>query len=213
MGRATSYNVQKLFGIGEKLKLHFTYQIGESLYINVTNRCNADCIFCDRKGEAVVSGYKLKMDKSQEPDAEVYIKEIADPTEYKEIVFCGYGEPTIRWDVVKEVAAYVKQNGGSTRLNTDGHGSVINKRDITPELKGLIDTVSISLNSTDPEQYAKLMRVDPAMHAEMLKFAREANKFSKVVMSIVGLNEVDSEKAKTFVVEELGVTFREREYF
>ena len=213
VGRATSYNVKKLFGIGEKLELRYTYQIGNSLYINVTNRCNADCIFCDRKGAAVISGYKLKMEKSQEPDADVYIKEIGDPKAYKEIVFCGYGEPTIRWEVVKEVAAYVKQNGGITRLNTDGHGNVINKRDITPELEKLIDSVSISLNSTDPEQYAKLMRVDPELHGEMLKFARDANKYSEVIMSIVGLNEVDSEKARRFVTEELGVKFREREYF
>lgn len=213
VARATSYNVQKLFGIGEKLKLHFTYQIGESLYINVTNRCNADCIFCDRKGAAVVSGYKLKMDKSQEPEADIYIKEIGDPKDYKEIVFCGYGEPTIRWDVVKEVAAYVKKAGGKTRLNTDGHGNVINKRDITPELQDHIDTVSISLNSTDADQYAKLMRVDPAMHGEMLKFAKDASNYSEVIMSIVGLSEVDSEEAKKFVTEKLGVKFREREYF
>lgn len=213
VGRATSYNVHKLFGIGEELKLHYTYQIGESLYINVTNRCNADCIFCDRKGKAVISGYKLKMDKSQEPAAEVYTKEIGDPKKYNEIVFCGYGEPTIRWDVVKEVAAYIKANGGKTRLNTDGHGNVINKRDITPELKDLIDTVSISLNSTDPDQYAKLMRVDPEMHAEMLKFAKDADKYSNVIMSVVGLNAVDTEKAKKFVTEKLGVNFREREYF
>lgn len=213
VGRSTSYNAHKLFGIGDGLKLSFTYQIGQSLYINVTNRCNADCIFCDRKGEAVVKGYNLKMKKSEEPEAEVYINEIGDPTKFKEIVFCGYGEPTIRWDIVKKIAGYVKANGGQTRLNTDGHGNFINKRDITPELKGLIDTVSISLNSTDPEQYAKLMRVDPSMHAEMLNFAKKAKKFSHVVLSIVGLSEVDTEAAKKFVTEEVGVDFREREYF
>ncbi|MCL6097386.1 MAG: YchF/TatD family DNA exonuclease [Bacteroidetes bacterium] len=213
VGRSTSYNAHKLFGIGDGLKLSFTYQIGQSLYINVTNRCNADCIFCDRKGEAVVKGYNLKMKKSEEPEAEVYINEIGDPTKFKEIVFCGYGEPTIRWDIVKKIAGYVKANGGQTRLNTDGHGNFINKRDITPELKGLIDTVSISLNSTDPEQYAKLMRVDPSMHAEMLDFAKKAKKFSHVVLSIVGLSEVDTEAAKKFVTEEVGVDFREREYF
>ncbi|MCX7911303.1 MAG: radical SAM protein, partial [Endomicrobia bacterium] len=96
------------------------------------NRCNADCIFCDRKGEAIISGYKLKMPKNLEPPAETYIKEIGDPKQYKEIVFCGYGEPTIRWDVVKEIAKYVKDNGGKTRMNTNGHGNIINKRDITP---------------------------------------------------------------------------------
>ena len=213
VGRSTSYNAHKLFGIGDGLKLSFTYQIGQSLYINVTNRCNADCIFCDRKGEAVVKGYNLKMKKSEEPEADVYINEIGDPKKFKEIVFCGYGEPTIRWDVVKKIAAHVKANGGQTRLNTDGHGNFINKRDITPELEGLIDTVSISLNSTDPDQYAKLMRVDPSMHAEMLDFAKKAKSFSHVVLSIVGLSEVDAEAAKKFVTEEVGVDFREREYF
>ncbi|MFA5806513.1 MAG: TatD family hydrolase, partial [Melioribacteraceae bacterium] len=114
VGRATSYNAYKLFGIGMKPRLSYTYQIGQSLYINVTNRCNADCVFCDRKGEAVINGYSLKMTKSEEPDAGVYIKEIGDPKNYKEIVFCGYGEPTIRWEFVKQVAKYIKDNGGST---------------------------------------------------------------------------------------------------
>lgn len=213
VGRTTSSNVNKLFGIGMKPELHFTYQIGQSLYINVTNRCNADCVFCDRKGDAIINGYSLKMAKSQEPDAEVYIKEIEDPKRFKEIVFCGYGEPTIRWDVVKAVAKYIKENGGTTRMNTDGHGNYINKRDITPELEGLIDTVSISLNSTDPDQYAKLMRVDKSMHDEMIRFAKGAKNFTHVVLSIVGLNQIDKELAKKFVTEEIGVDFREREYF
>lgn len=213
VARTTTYNTYKLFGIGDKPELCFTYQIGQSLYINVTNRCNADCVFCDRKGAAVVKGYNLKMSKSEEPPAETYIKEIGDPKNYKEIVFCGYGEPTIRWEVVKDIAKYVKDNGGQTRLNTDGHGNFINKKDITPELKDLIDTVSISLNSVNPKQYAQLMNVDTELHAEMIDFAKEANKFSHVVMTIVGLNEVDSEAAKKFVTEEMGVDFREREYF
>ncbi len=213
VARTTSWNAYKLFGIGEKMKLSFTYQIGESLYINVTNRCNSDCVFCDRKGDAVINGYNLKMSKSEEPDAEVYISEIGDPTKYKEIVFCGYGEPTIRWDVVKKIATFVKANGGKTRMNSDGHGSFINKRDITPELQGVIDTVSISLNSTDKVQYAKLMRVDESMHAEMIDFAKKAKNFTNVVMSIVGLSSVDTENAKQFVSDKIGVEFRVREYF
>jgi TatD DNase family protein len=213
VGRTTSYNTFKLFGIGMKPKLSFTYPIGQSLYVNVTNRCNADCIFCDRKGEAIINGYNLKMSKSEEPESEVYIKEIGDPKKFKEIVFCGYGEPTIRWDVVKQIAQYVKDNGGITRMNTDGHGNFINKKDITSELKGLIDSISISLNSVDALQYAKLMRVDPSLHKEMLDFAKKAKNYTHVVLSIVGLNEVDSEAAKKFVTEDIGVDFREREYF
>ncbi|MFH0736354.1 MAG: TatD family hydrolase [bacterium] len=213
IARTTSMNAYKLFGIGKMPKLSFTYPIRKSLYVNVTNRCNADCVFCDRKGEAIISGYNLKMKKSEEPEAQIYITEIGDPKKYDSIVFCGYGEPTIRWDVVKEVAKYVKENGGSTRLNTDGHGSFINKHDITPELKGLIDVVSISLNSVDAAQYAKLMRVDESLHAEMIDFAKKAKNYSHVVMSIVGLNEVDAEVAKNFVINEIGVDFRLREHF
>ena len=213
VARSTSYNTYKLFGIGSKPKLSYTYQLKNSLYINITNRCNADCVFCDRKGEAVVKGYNLRMKRSEEPPAEVFIEEIGDPKKYKEIVFCGYGEPTILWDVVKEVARYAKDNGGITRLNTDGHANFILKRDITPELEGLIDIVSISLNSPDREQYAQLMRVHPKLFDEMIDFTQKVKRYSKVVMTIVGLNEVDSAKAKKFTVETLGVEFREREYF
>lgn len=213
IARTTSLNAYKLFGIGKMPSLSYTYKIGNSLYINVTNRCNADCVFCDRKGDAMIAGYSLKMKKSQEPDAEVYIKEIGDPKQYDSVVFCGYGEPTIRWDVVKQVAKYVKDNGGKTRMNTDGHGNYINKRDITPELKGLIDVVSISLNSVDPDQYAALMRVDKKLHAEMIDFAKKAKNYSHVVMSVVGLSSIDTEIAKKFITDEIGVDFRLRPYF
>jgi TatD DNase family protein len=195
---------------GGKPQPIYTYKIGRALYVNVTNRCNADCVFCDRKGAATVHGYLLKMKPSQEPAADVYISEIGDPRKFSEIVFCGYGEPTLRWDIVKQVAGYVKQHGGFTRMNTNGHGNFINKRDITPELKGLLDTVSISLNSTDAEQYAALMRVAPRMHAEMIEFARKAKDFTRVVMSIVGIAAVDAAAAKKLVIDQVGVEFRER---
>lgn len=153
------------------------------------------------------------MSKSEEPSAEAYIHEIGDPKRFREIVFCGFGEPTIRWAVVKEVAQYVKSSGGSTRLNTNGHGNFINGKDITSELKNLIDTVSISLNSADSNQYSKLMRVDAKLHEEMMNFAKSANAYSHVVMSIVGIDDVDKKAAEKLVVEKIGVDFREREYF
>ncbi|PJA99709.1 MAG: radical SAM protein [Ignavibacteriales bacterium CG_4_9_14_3_um_filter_30_11] len=214
VGKATSYNAYKFFGIGEMPKVSFTYQLNGNLYINITNRCNSSCYFCEREGEAVLKGYNLSMKKNEEPGAEVYIKEIGDPKKYKEIIYCGYGEPTIRWDVVKEISKYVKENGGTTRLNTDGHGNVINKKDITPEMKGLIDIVSISLNSADPEQYAKIMGIDVAMFDETKNFVMKAKQFVKeVVLTIVQVDEIDIEKARKFTEEKLGVTFRERPYF
>ena len=213
VSRYTSYNVFRMFGIGSKPGTSFTYKIKNSLYINVTNRCNADCVFCDRKGEAVRSGYNLKMSREMEPAAEVYMNEIGDPKKYDEIVFCGYGEPTIRWNVVKEVAAFVKQKGGKTRINTNGHGSYINHQDITPEMENLIDVVSISLNTSDPEEYARLFQVDKSLFNEAMNFIRNSKKYvSKVIVSIVDYNNVNHEKVKK-MTEEIGVEFRVREYY
>ena len=214
VGRISSLNSFRFFGIGSPPKTSYTYLLGNSLYINITNRCNADCTFCRRKEDPFLRGYNLGMKKSQEPTADVYIKEIGDPTKYDEIVFCGYGEPTIRWGIVKEIAKYVKENGGKTRINTDGHGNLINKRDITPEMKDLIDVVSISFNSFDSKQYAKLMRVSENHFEEMKNFARLAKPFvKKVVMSVVSLDEVEIEKSRKVVEEEIGAEFRVRNYF
>lgn len=214
VARVTSYNVFRMFGIGSKPGTSFTYKIGNSLYINITNRCNANCEFCDRNGESVISGYNLKMSKSEEPDSSVYIKEIGDPKQYKEIVFCGYGEPTLRWDVVKAVAKYVKENEGRTRLITNGHGNLINKRDIVPELNGLIDVVSISFNSADPRQYSEIMGLETRYFNEMISFAKDAKDYvEKVVMTVITMDEINIERAKKTVEEKIGAEFRVRQYF
>ncbi len=210
---ATNYNVRRLFGIGPLPEPSIVYPLKDALYINLTIRCNADCTFCDRKGDAVIKGHNLKI--TREPTATEVIESIGDPLRYTEIVFCGYGEPTIRLDALKDVARWVKQQGGRTRLNTDGHGSIINKRNIVPELTGLIDAVSISLNSTDPEQYGALMRLDGGKYfAAMVEFAKEAVKLlPKVTMTIVDLEDVDTGKARAFVENEIGAVFQSRRLF
>jgi TatD DNase family protein len=214
VARITSFNTFKIFGIGSKPDTAFTYKIGNSLYINVTNRCNAHCVFCRRKDSPYLRGYNLGMERTDEPSADVYIKEIGDPKNYKEIVFCGYGEPTIRWDVVKDIARFVKTNGGKTRLDTNGHGNVINKRDITPDLSGLIDVVSISLNSYDPKQYSELVGLGKSYFNEMVNFAKNAKPFvEKVVLTVVSIPEIDIERARKVVEEKIGVEFRVREFF
>jgi len=214
IARITSFNAFRTFGIGSEPETAFTYKLGDSLYINITNRCNAHCVFCKRKENPTLRGYNLGMERNEEPAAEVYVKEIDDPEQYKEIVFCGYGEPTIRWEVVKSVAKYVKEKGGRTRLNTNGHGSHINKRDITPELKGLIDVVSISLNSFNREQYSKLVGLNVSYFDEMINFAKSSKQYvEKVVMSIVSVDEVDIEESRKIAEETIGAEFRAREYF
>lgn len=79
VARITSYNAFRLFGIGKTPGVSYTYRLGSSLYINITNRCNADCTFCKRKTFPFIGGFNLGMKKAEEPPAEVYIKEISDP--------------------------------------------------------------------------------------------------------------------------------------
>ncbi len=150
----------------------YTYQIGDNLYINLTNRCTNRCTFCVRDQSALYEGYPLWL-KSGEPTAEQVIGQIKDPKAYREIVFCGYGEPTYRLETMLKIAAYVHEQGGKTRLNTNGHGNVINGRDIAPELFGLLDGVNISLNAPEKAVYETLCRphIENAFE-ELLAFAR-----------------------------------------
>jgi TatD DNase family protein len=116
--------------------------------------------------------------------------------------------------VVKKIAKYVKDNGGRTRLNTNGHGNYINKKDITPELNHLIDIVSISLNAVDPKQYSEIMRLDSSFFNEMINFAKSAKLYvEKVVMSVVSISSINIEKARGIAEEKVGAEFRVREYF
>jgi TatD DNase family protein len=213
VARSTSHTAHRVFGVGAAPEPRITYTLRESLYVNLTIRCNADCVFCDRKGEAVIKGHNLKIDR--EPTAAEVIAEIGDPRAYREIVFCGYGEPTIRLEVMKDVARWVKGQGGRTRLNTDGHGSIINRRNIVPELVGLIDAVSVSLNSPDPAQYGELMRLDPAVYfPAMIEFAREAVKhLGAVSMTVVDIDGIDRARARELVENEIGAEFVQRPLF
>lgn len=211
--RSTSYAAHRLFGIGEASPPQIVYRLRDTLYINLTIRCNADCVFCDRTGAAVIKGHNLRIER--EPAAAEVIAAIGDVTPYEEIVFCGYGEPTIRLEVMKDVARWVKEQGGKTRLNTDGHGNVINKRNIVPELVGLIDAVSISLNATDPVQYGRLMQIDGTRYfGAMLEFARECVKhLPRVLMTVVDMEGVEKERARVLVEEDIGAVFQTRMFF
>jgi len=197
---------------GQYSKLVLSYRVRNNLYINLTNRCNAACWFCDSKGESFYFGQSLKMKRSEEPPAVTFMKEIGDPKKYNEIVFCGFGEPTIRLKVLIQVAKYVKDNGGKTRLNTNGHGNYINKRNIIPEIKPYIDGISVSMNFIDRREYAKLMEVKQALYDEMLDFSNKCIEAGmRVSITVIELPGFDLEKAQKFVKENIkGASFRPR---
>lgn len=213
VGEITSANTEKLFHIGHIDDLNLVYKLQNKLYINLTNRCNANCFFCHRKDIPFIGGFDLSMSKTTEPPFTEYIKRIENPSQYEEVVFCGYGEPTLRWDDMIKIAAFLKSQGARVRLNTNGHANFLNGRNVVPEMKGLIDVVSISLNSINREEYAKILGVDESMYDEMIKFAKEAKEYSEVVMSAVDIPEMDTEKIRNFVENEIGVKFRLRYYY
>lgn len=190
----------------------YTYQIGENLYINLTNRCSNACTFCVRNEKASYYGNYLWL-KDGEPSAQTVIGEIGDPKRYKEVVFCGFGEPTCRLDAMLEIAAYVKAHGGTTRLNTNGQGSLIAGRDIVPLLLGKIDRVNVSLNNATKARYEEVCKPKFAEGYEaMLRFGQDCVKagldawFS--VVDVIGAEEVEACRR---LAKELGVPLRVRE--
>ncbi len=194
------------------MKDTYTYQIDENLYINLTNRCSNRCTFCVRDGKSTYAGYALWL-KGGEPTVEQIIEEIGEPARYREIVFCGFGEPTYRLEEMLKICDYVHSQGGKTRLNTNGHGSALAKKDIAPLLVGKLDGINISLNAPTKEGYETTCRplVKNAFE-ELLSFARSCKKkgvncwFS--VVDCIGKEQVEACKV---LADEVGIPLRVRE--
>ena len=162
-----------------------------SMYINLTNRCTCACTFCLRTMKHMAEQSSLWF-KGKEPTVEE-VKAALDtvPWDYiKEVVFCGFGEPTMRLDVLLELLRYVKQHHPElpTRLNTNGLGELENGREFASEFQGILDTVSISLNASNAERYFELTRAKFGVQSydAMLTFAQHCKPYvPNVVLTIV----------------------------
>ena len=138
----------------------YVYVLDGNLYINLTNKCCNGCDFCVRNERSSYYGNYLWL-RNGDPTASQVIAAInglGDLKRFKEGVFCGFGEPTYRMDVMLAVCDYLHEKGLKTRLNTNGQGNLVNKRDIVPDLKGKIDFVNISLNASCVEKYQPICR-------------------------------------------------------
>jgi len=210
IARITTLNAKRLFILGGcSQKGEITYKIRDSLYLNVTNRCTNKCSFCVRFHSDYVKGHNLRL--SDEPTEEELKSSIGDPSRCKEIVFCGYGEPLLRLDLVKGLSRWIKERHGRVRINTNGHGNLIHRRNILPELKGLVDSMSISLDAHDEETYNKICA--PAFKnafQEVVSFIKEAKQYiPDVQATVVEMEGVDLEKCRQ-ITDELGVKLRIR---
>ena len=210
LARVTTLNAKRLFGIGAiSEEAAIAYQIRDNLYLNITNRCTNACSFCVKFRSDFVKGHRLRL--GHEPSEDEIIKAIGDPSSYHEVVFCGYGEPLQRIDIVKNVARWIKKHNGRVRINTNGHANLIHKRDVMPELKGLVDSISVSLDAHDENTYNRLCK--PAYKnafREVIGFIRGAKEFiPDVQATVVDIEGVDLEKCRE-LAEKIGVTLRIR---
>lgn len=213
IARITNTNAQQLFGIGKKQSDKIAYPIRDSLYLNITNRCTNNCIFCVRRFTDFVCGHNLKL--SYEPPQDEIIQSIISPSSYKEIVFCGYGEPLIRLDEVLYISRYLSKRNVPVRIVTNGHGNLIHRRNIVPELAGLISAVSVSLNTENEEKYLSICRPQfgEGTYREVKKFILECKKYIPYVevtaLDMDGVNVAECEKIARDALE---VEFRKRRY-
>lgn len=195
-----------------------TYELGNSLYVNVTNRCSNACEFCVRTKHDGVNG-KDNLWLDREPTVEEIKEDFGkrDIDKYDAVVFCGYGEPLMRADEVIEVAKWLKENNPSVRIriNTNGQANLIHKRDITPELGGVVDTVSISLNAENAQKYQQVCvsEFGEAAYEGLIEFARLAKEYvPEVIFSVVDVMSKEEIDACRRIAEDCGVIFRVREY-
>lgn len=195
-----------------------TYPVKNGIYVNMTNRCPCSCTFCLRhNGEGIYGSDSLWLDR--EPTVGEVCDSIDswDLTQYNEIVFCGYGEPTERFDDLLKVAAHIKSKSNiKIRINTNGLADLIWNEKTAPKMKGLIDTVSISLNATNKEDYFKIVRPKFGIDSydAMLRFTKDCTDYvPNVVMTVVDVvTSKEEQETCRKICKSVGATLRIRPY-
>lgn len=194
------------------------YKVKNGLYINFTNRCPSNCTFCLRNDKDAVYG-SAPLWLEREPSVEEVKAAIdaEDMAQYEEVVFCGYGEPTERLDDLLEVAKYLKEKyGKKVRVNTNGLSDLINSKDTSPLFKGVVDVVSISLNTPDKVKYFEITRNKFGIDAfdSLLEFAKNVKQYvGHVVLTTVSttITKEEEELCKN-IADSLGVEYRIRQW-
>ena len=190
---------------------------GVHVYVNLTNRCPCACTFCLRQTKEMSESNTLWL--KQEPTVDEVIKEFQkyDLDDFAEVTFCGFGEPMERVDDIVQIAGILKlyRRDLPIRINTNGLGNLIHERDITPMLKGRIDTISISLNAPDEKEYYELTRSRFGIQSyqAMLDFAVKCKDYvPHVVLTVVDIIGDEKINKCQKICDDLGVTLRVRPF-
>ena len=189
-----------------------SYRIGDRLCLNITDRCTLACRFCPKTlGSHRVHDFDLTL--AQRPSQAEILVAVDDPRQFSEVVFCGFGEPTLRLQVLLDTARHIKHNGGRVRINTDGLANLVHKRNVLPEMADCIDSLSVSMNAQDEAVYRRhCAPALPGSYAAMLDFLAAAPAYigDVTATAIDGLDGVDIARCEA-LADHLGVAFRRRE--
>ncbi len=196
---------------------NLAYLLDGKVYINLTNSCTNNCVFCIRsiKEDVVGTNLFLNTENVKAEDVISQLEAIKDKLS-SEIIFCGYGEPMLKLDVIKQVASYIKENYPDTilRINTNGHANLVYKRNVLPELKGLIDKFSVSLNGENEQVYNELSQPHiEGAYKGVKEFIALAVKegFDTTATIVTGYKNYKVDMPKCIhITKELGAKFRER---
>lgn len=204
-------------------KANVVYFLGGKTYINLTNACTCNCVFCVRDIKDDVLGASLVLERDNVTADEV-IQELVNHavtslSTHEEVIFCGYGEPLLKLEVLKDVCKFIKSKFPyvKVRVNTNGHASKVLRRNVPKELKGLVDSISVSLNAPNAELYEKACKPNfEGAYEAMLEFVRQCigAKIPTTLSVVQGFNiELDEGIVECYkIANELGVKFRIREY-
>ncbi|MEM1564240.1 MAG: TatD family nuclease-associated radical SAM protein [Candidatus Bathyarchaeia archaeon] len=201
-----------------KKRPSIVYWLGENLYLNITNRCSNNCYFCLRNFCNGVGGFNLKLEN--EPTVKEIVAElenVINRRNWREIIFCGFGEPLMRLDCVLEVSRWIRRHYGkivTLRVDTNGQAFLLNEgRKVVEELKMAgIDKVSVSLNAHDKETYNQICKpIFKNAFESVIEFVRRAKELLDVEITVVRIPEVNIQKVGE-IAEQMGVKFRVREY-
>lgn len=193
------------------------YRYKNQVYLNITNKCPCKCEFCIRNTTDSV-GEASNLWFEHEPSLEEIFAAIDafDFTDCTEVVFCGYGEPTMALDNLIAVSRYIRERYSfKLRLNTNGLGDLIHKRSIAKDVCEAVDCVSISLNMPDAKSYTAI--VHPAYGEKsfdaMLTFAQNCHQYlDDVRFTVVDVIGEENVKKSQELADSLGIPLRVRVY-
>jgi TatD family-associated radical SAM protein len=201
----------------QKRSSSIVYWLEDILYLNITNKCPNCCYFCVRKFKNSIKEFNLKLEK--EPTIEEVIEElkkVKNKKNWSEVVFCGFGEPLERLDLVLEITPWIKKNYWKTvRVDTNGQGYLLNQgRDVVLELKNAgVDKISVSLNAHDKATYNQICKPEfEDAYENILEFIKRAKEAGlEIEATIVTIPEVNLPKTKE-LAEKMGAKFSIRKY-